>query len=226
MDTTSSVPAGKENEPQQQKQPAKLAQLPNRPETKMAPIPKGSRIHKRPLPSPSPSQRPSTKPLLNTTTTTTPQTDPDGYLPPPRASHTVVIKVTATAPFMALVKRVRKALDDKTASTTNTAKGLPLTARITALRAQKDRSGADADGGVTEDALDDVVLIGTGRAIQKAVEVGGFFTREKDLIVVPRTRTLAAIDDIVMGEEEREEDDRVRIRQVSCLEVGIRWRSG
>lgn len=86
-----------------------------------------------------------------------------------------------------------------------------------------------------EDALDDVVLVATGRAIQKAVEVGCFFTRERDLNVLLRTRTVRGVDDVVRadeggdegddGSEEEEEGTGARVRAVSCVEVGVRWRA-
>jgi ribonuclease P/MRP protein subunit POP7 len=68
-----------------------------------------------------------------------------------------------------------------------------------------------------------VVLVATGRAIEKASEVGGFFTREKDLVVLVRTRTLQAVDDVVVEDEEADVEDQVRVRCVSCVEIGIRW---
>lgn len=112
-------------------------------------------------------------------------------------------------------------------------KGLPLTARIAALDTS---SGGNSQGdgqGPVEDALDDVVLVATGRAIQKAVEVGCFFTRERDLNVLLRTRTVRGVDDVARGEEgddgddgsEEEEGNGARVRAVSCVEVGVRWRA-
>jgi ribonuclease P/MRP protein subunit POP7 len=73
--------------------------------------------------------------------------------------------------------------------------------------------------------LDDVVLVATGRAISKAVDVAGLFTREKDLLVLMRTRSLKAVDDVVAEDEEGDLEDEVRVRYLSCLEVGIRWAS-
>lgn len=119
---------------------------------------------------------------------------------------------------MSLVKRVRKALDKGPAQKS---KGLALTARIAALEVR--RSTGAAASGVVEDALDDVVLVATGRAIPRAIEVGGFFTRERDLIVLARTRTLRAIDDVVAEDEDADVEDQVRVRNLSCVEVGIRW---
>ena len=120
---------------------------------------------------------------------------------------------------MALVKRTRAALENGPQTT----KGLPLTARVAALGVGVGGGGKDEQRtNLISDALDDVVLIGTGRAIQKALEVGAFFLRNKELIVLFRTRTVAAIDDIVMEDEDAEEEDQVRVRHVSCIEVGIR----
>ena len=167
----------------------------------------GSRIHKRPLPNAPFSLRQLRREqnqanLRNPqqSSSTQPTYDADGYLPPPRAAHTVIIKVAANAPFMSIVKRVRKALENGPQKT----KGLPLTARIAALGVEKDQKAKEANMGPISDALDDVVLVGTGRAIQKAVEIGCFFSREKDLLVIPRTRTLTAIDDIEMDDLDRD----------------------
>ncbi|KAK4157400.1 Rpp20 subunit of nuclear RNase MRP and P-domain-containing protein [Chaetomidium leptoderma] len=207
---------------------AQFKTLPNRPQAKLPPIPNGSRIQKRPLAGPSPFSRPRINPssssssnLLSTTA------DPDGYTPPPRATHTTVIKVSSGATFMSLVRRVRKALEK--APSHQTTKGLPLAARIAALKVAKPGTAGSSSsssrhwGGIIEDALDDVVLVATGRAIEKAVDVGGFFTREKELVVLVRTRTLQAVDDVVAVDEEADVEDQVRVRNVSCVEVGMRW---
>lgn len=150
-----------------------------------------------------------------------PGCDLDGYRMPPRAPHTVLVKVTASAPFMSLVKRVRAGLDTGPQKT----KGLPLTARIAALGVGTagTREGAPAARGPITDALDDVVLVATGRAIQKALEVGAFLMRNKELVVLFRTRSVAAVDDVVAEDEDADVEDQVRVRHVSCVEVGIRW---
>jgi ribonuclease P/MRP protein subunit POP7 len=126
---------------------------------------------------------------------------------------------------MSLVRRVRKALDKAPAQ--NSTRGLPLTARIAALKVAKSGDGVGVggshgnvgrgQGGIISDALDDVVLVATGRAIEKAIDVGGFFTREKDLIVLVRTRTLQAVDDVVVEDEEADVEDQVRVRCLSCV---------
>jgi ribonuclease P/MRP protein subunit POP7 len=68
-----------------------------------------------------------------------------------------------------------------------------------------------------------VVLVATGKAIARAVEVAGFFTREKDLAVLLRTRSVRAVDDVVAADDDADVEDQVRVRGLSCVEVGIRW---
>ena len=130
---------------------------------------------------------------------------------------------------MSLVTRARKALEKSApGSSSRHTHGAgrsqpPLAARVAAVT-DSAAAAAGRGGGVVTDAQDDVVLVATGRAIQKAVEVGGFFTRERDLVVAVRTRTVKAVDDVVaVDEEEAEGEDGVRVRSVSCVEVGIRW---
>ncbi|KAG7291388.1 hypothetical protein NEMBOFW57_001406 [Staphylotrichum longicolle] len=171
------------------------------------------------------------------------QNKPQTKLPP-------IPKVSSSATFMSLVRRVRKALEKAPSSSLSqhSTKGLPLAARIAALKVARPSGGGGSTtggggrGGDTEvvgigggggggrgragviaDALDDVVLVATGRAIERAVDVGGFFTREKDLVVLVRTRTVRAVDDVVAEDEEADVEDQVRVRGVSCVEVGIRW---
>jgi len=139
---------------------------------------------------------------------------------------------------MSIVKRARKALDARSLNREKT-KGLPLTARIAALEVDKGTSSA-ADGGeakgdgCVQDALDDVVLVGTGKAIAKLIDLGAFFMSEKELMVLVRTRSVKSIDDVIPRDDDEAEDADVdeepeqqtsRIRYISCMEVGIRWKS-
>ncbi|KAH8886410.1 hypothetical protein GQ53DRAFT_750682 [Thozetella sp. PMI_491] len=198
---------------------AKASQrLPNRPETKLPPLGKGSRIHKRPLPRPAglrnelrrieeSSREPAVAGL-------------DGCVLPPRAPYTKVIRVTSSASFAGLLRRVREALEDGPARTN----GMSLSARVAAAGKERHiRTQGRQNSGVIEDRLDDVVLIGAGRAIQKTMDVGAVFTRRKDLCVVPRTSTVQGIDDIVAIDEDADVEESSRVRNISCLEIGIRW---
>ncbi len=189
----------------------------------------GASLRKRPLPAlPLPDINPrKRKPA--TQSTNTPKFDVDGYLPPPRGPRTVVIKVTATTPLMVAVRRVNQVLDTGPQKT----KGLPLASRLAAMKV---REGAASNAGDSSpqrcvtDGHDDVVLIATGRAIERALEAGAYFLRNKELIVVFRTRSMPVIDDICArddAEDGKAEDDvdieDSRVRYVSCVEVGIRW---
>jgi ribonuclease P/MRP protein subunit POP7 len=93
------------------------------------------------------------------------------------------------------------------------------------------RSGKK-DGGAEE-----VILKGTGKAIEKVVALAAWFQdgaqSELGVRVVVRTGSVGAIDDVVPRDEEQGADegedgvgegDETRIRRVSCLEVGISLR--
>lgn len=153
---------------------------------------------------------------------------------------------------MAVVKRVRKALDNNGGAQPRTTRGLPLTARVAALSAGgrgAGRSGNNSDeGGGADGSVGEVVVLGTGRAIEKTLNVAAWFQRQNDCLVSLRTRSVAAVDDVVLGgaktaagdgewdadadpedadmEQERggEVEDHSRVRMVSCLEVAVRLR--
>lgn len=121
---------------------------------------------------------------------------------------------------MTTVKRVLKVLDTGPQKT----RGLPLTDRIAAMGVREGKRVEEVVGPI-HDCLDDVVLIASGKAMQRALEVGNHFRRNnKELIVLVRTRTVKAIDDIVMTDEDVDEEDGVRVRGLSVVEVGIRWK--
>ncbi|KAK0655292.1 Rpp20 subunit of nuclear RNase MRP and P-domain-containing protein [Cercophora newfieldiana] len=190
--------------------------LVNRPEMRLASLPKRAKLIKRPLPSP----RVFRQAAKNSSASNAPTADIDGYQIPPRAAHTVIIKVASKTPFMAIIKRVKHALDNGPQKT----KGLPLTARIAAIGVNAGKNKEQSQGPIA-DALDDVVLIATGKAIQRAFEAAFLLRRNKELVVIFRTRTVSSIDDIVMDDDdEADEEDQVRVRHVSCVEIGVRWK--
>jgi ribonuclease P/MRP protein subunit POP7 len=80
---------------------------------------------------------------------------------------------------------------------------------------------------------EEVILKGTGKAIQKVLALAAWFQDEAQsdlgVKVVLRTSSVGAIDDVVHGNEEEGEDnvgevEETRVRRVSCLEVGISLR--
>ena len=90
--------------------------------------------------------------------------------------------------------------------------------------------------GKKDGAQEEVILKGTGKAIQKVLALAAWFQDEAQdqlgVKVVLRTSSVGAIDDIVHMDsddkierkEENADGDETRIRRVSCLEVGISLR--
>ncbi|KAI5921816.1 Rpp20 subunit of nuclear RNase MRP and P-domain-containing protein [Camillea tinctor] len=171
--------------------------------TKLPPIPKGTTIRRRPIPS--------------------------------RASSTSSarrIYVTAKTPFRSVTTRVRKQLDRylRQASSSSkafthklaTSKSASLEDRVRAIQHQS-RNGNTTGIGL-EDA-GEVLVLGTGRAIQKVTEVALFFQNQPDCVVQLRTGSVGTVDDIVVeGEEAFGGQPDERVRMMSCLEVSIKLR--
>ncbi|KAI0384295.1 Rpp20 subunit of nuclear RNase MRP and P-domain-containing protein [Hypomontagnella monticulosa] len=185
--------------PQGAPQPAKLPS-----------IPKGATVRRRPIPTRTPSTHASKR-----------------------------IYITAKTPFRSVTARVRKQLDKnlRAASTSNKAftnrlagnKTASLDDRVRAIQrhsssASKINGGGSGLGIGLEDA-GEVVVLGTGRAIQKVVEVALFFQKQADCIVQLRTGSVGAIDDIVQeGDEEWGGEGEERVRMMSSLEASIKLR--
>jgi ribonuclease P/MRP protein subunit POP7 len=154
---------------------------------------------------------------------------------------------------MAVVKRVRKALESGGGAQPRSTRGLPLTARVAALSTSggaatgrnKNNNDSGPDGS-SESSEGEVVVLGTGRAIEKTLNVAAWFQKQNDCRVSLRTRSVAAVDDVVLGnaknadgdwdadvdpddadaeqEGDDEAEDHSRVRMVSCLEVAVRLR--
>lgn len=139
---------------------------------------------------------------------------------------------------MAVVKKVRKALEGGNGQPRST-RGLPLTAQVAALNTGAGGSGRQEGNA---NGKKEVVILGTGRAIEKTLNVAAWFQRQPDCKVNLRTRSVAAVDDVVLGtgdEENKELDldeadgemdmeggvadaeDYARVRMISCLEVAV-----
>ncbi|KAI1468401.1 Rpp20 subunit of nuclear RNase MRP and P-domain-containing protein [Daldinia caldariorum] len=177
--------------------------------TKLPPIPKGATIRKRPIPTRAPSTRASRR-----------------------------IYVTPKTPFRSITARVRKQLDknlreasaSKKAFTNRLAsnKNASLDERIRAI--QRQSASRDSGSGIGLEDAGEVVVLGTGRAIQKVVEVAMFFQKQQDCVVRLKSGSVGAVDDVVMegeGEEEEEEEEwggegEERIRMMSSLEASIK----
>ena len=122
-----------------------------------------------------------------------------------------------------LDRNLRQASYANTAFTNRLAgrKHASLDERVRAIRNQQQQRGA----GIGLEGSGEVLVLATGRAIQKAVTVASFFQKQRDCVVRLRTRSVAAVDDLVTeGEEDFPFGDDTRKRMVSCLEVSIKLR--
>lgn len=151
--------------------------------------------------------------------------------PSTHASHRIY--VNTRSPFHSVTSRVRKQLDKnlRQASYANTAftnrlagrKHASLDERVRAIQNQQQQRGASTGVGLQNSG--EVLVLATGRAIEKAVSVASFFQKQRDCIVQLRTRSVAAVDDLVEeGEEDFPFSSETRKRMVSCLEVSIKLR--
>jgi len=114
---------------------------------------------------------------------------------------------------MSVVGRARKRLDAGARGRGSGGQQPALAARVAGLH-----GAAVAD-------QHEVLILGTGRAIEKTVQLAAWFQRQPAYRIAVRTRTVCVIDDVVIEEDDGEEAPQdSRVRRVSCLEVGVRLR--
>ncbi|KAI0138250.1 Rpp20 subunit of nuclear RNase MRP and P-domain-containing protein [Pestalotiopsis sp. NC0098] len=162
------------------------------------------------------------------------QTIQRGALPrrDPSTHSAQLIYVNSRSPFRSITARVRKQLNKslRTASSktpqslTNSVASKnhlgPLSSRIQALH-------KGPEDGIALEQAREVVVVGTGKAIEKVVNVAAFFQGQGDVDVKLQTSSLGAVDDVMPDEEEENGlgvgvDERERM--VSCLKAVIRLR--
>lgn len=100
---------------------------------------------------------------------------------------------------------------------------------MSAARSQASKS--NGKGKTKEKEKEEVLLKGTGRAIERVLELGLYFQGQDDVGVEVRTGTVGAVDDIERDEEEEEDGDggkeeeenvpEARVRMVSFVEVAL-----
>lgn len=116
---------------------------------------------------------------------------------------------------MSAVRRVRKRLDKAASGSSGPpGKKVALSAKIEAMKT----------GGTAGDDGSEVVVLGTGKAVEKVLGVASWFSDESDCRVEVRTRTVGTVDDVVVEDEEGGVEDESRVRKLSCLEATIRLR--
>lgn len=150
------------------------------------------------------------------------------------SSSPKVVYVSASSPFISVVKRVQKNLAAIQARSTGPINLHHPSKDVLQQIHEGDKAARKGkkDGGSGEE----VILKGTGKAIPKVLALAAWFQDEAQhelgVRVVLRTSTVGAIDDVIYdkkgenaeGEDKAEEVDETRIRRVSCLEVGVRLR--
>ncbi|KAI1097524.1 Rpp20 subunit of nuclear RNase MRP and P-domain-containing protein [Jackrogersella minutella] len=163
---------------------------------KLPAIPKGATVRRRPIPTRTPSTHGARR-----------------------------IYITAKTPFRSVTSRVRKQLDKnlREASSSSNAFTNKLAANKSASLDERIRAiQRHGNGGELENA-GEVVVLGTGRAIQKVVEVALFFQKQNDCVVQLKTRSVGAVDDVIQeGEEEWGGEGEERVRMMSSLETSIK----
>ena len=117
------------------------------------------------------------------------------------------------------ILRTASSLDPQ-APTTKLAKRSTMSVGARTYHLQRD----PADSGIGLETAREVVVLGTGRAIEKVVHVAAFFRGQPDCDVTLRTASVRAVDEVIVegdGEHEGSMEQR-GARMVSCLEVHIR----
>ncbi|KAK5744563.1 hypothetical protein LTR17_001958 [Elasticomyces elasticus] len=154
------------------------------------------------------------------------------------ASQPKVVYVSARTPFMSAVKRVEKLLhlSEKRAvqSATTVVKQqgrkrkrgqedevLGIAKQVEKAKAKKKRGGGGEDD--DEDAAGEAVLIkGTGRAIEKALEMASWFQQKPEYLVVLKTGSVGAIDDVeVEDDKEGVEGDLEEVHDGNVGDVSM-----
>jgi len=74
-------------------------------------------------------------------------------------------------------------------------------------------------GKMDEGRKEEVLLKGTGKAIQKVLQVALYFQEQEDCMVRIRTGSVGAVDDI-----ETAEGEESRVRRTSMIEVAVSLR--
>ncbi|KAK4888057.1 hypothetical protein LTR27_012995 [Elasticomyces elasticus] len=186
--------------------------------------------------NPQPSHHKLPKLPQNASVTKRPLQRPAIASPYAGASQPKVVYVSARTPFMSAVKRVEKLLQlsekraVQSATTVVKQQGrkrkrgqedevLGIAKQVEKAKAKKRRGG---DGGdEDEDAAGEAVLIkGTGRAIEKALEMASWFQQKPEYLVVLKTGSVGAIDDVEVEQDDPQEGVEGALEEVDDGNMG------
>ncbi|KAK6821387.1 hypothetical protein PG995_002975 [Apiospora arundinis] len=143
----------------------------------------------------------------------------------PSTNKAFRLYVNPKTPFRSITTRVRKQLNKilRTASSTNPqASTAQIAKRSFDLHRRVQALQHTAGSGIGLEDSREVIVLGTGRAIEKVLSVAAFFQGQKDCEVKLRTTSVPAVDEVLAGGENSGEREETRSRMVSCLQVHIR----
>ncbi|CAK7564661.1 MAG: hypothetical protein SEPTF4163_002559 [Sporothrix epigloea] len=153
-----------------------------------------------------------------------------------------VIFVATKAPFLSVINRAVKLLDKGPGGARwSSTKVLPLEERISAVSASTEANSHLTAGAEKTARSRSVLLIGTGHATTKLIQIAAWFQRQPGYVVAVRTRSSATVDDVftidIPGEDKGDDMEEamevdtqapteprrsIRRRNVNCLEVAVR----
>ena len=199
-------------------------EAPAKPTTKQSQIPKLPRLLESTPPHPllnAPEltlsdQKIQTRPLLHPA------------IAPPRTSAETqkVVYISASSPFISVVKRVRKLLSHIESRATGPIQFAARNERDILRQIESGMTGPGKGKGKAP-REEEVLLKATGKAIEKLLGLVVYFQEQDDVKIVVRTGSVGAVDDIVVkgeGSDGVGEEDRSQVRRTSALEVGISLR--
>lgn len=165
--------APKENPTEPQPETEKPQPAPVDKKTKLAKLPKDAKVTKRPIHHP-----PIPTPFSS-------------------AQEPKVVYITASSPFVPQIKRIRSLLSESSKrSKQSLASGKPGTLSSKKVD-QAIADAAKAKGGVKKG--EEVFVKATGKAIERALEIGLFFQQQADCRVRVTTGSIEVVDDIEVG---------------------------
>ena len=146
------------------------------------------------------------------------------------ASSPKVIYVSSSTPFKSVVKRVHKLLrlvDQRATGKASLGDGKNGSQNVLSQlsRGEMNRNHQSAS------SMEEVLLKGTGKAVEKVLGLGLFFAEQDGVKIRVGTGTISVVDDIVeadrdgqdLGPEQEDENEipETQIRRTSMIEVGI-----
>ncbi|KAF2793806.1 hypothetical protein K505DRAFT_375104 [Melanomma pulvis-pyrius CBS 109.77] len=193
--------------------PSKNSSAPETSRNTSMPTPRKQKQKQKPQPKPTVTLQPPKLARLPDHATVTTRPLHRAALPTPFSSSASpkVLYVTSSGPFIPCIKRVRSLLSSIAA---RDSQSVAATSRQTLLQAngrldprQVERSIAEAaseNKSAGGERGEEVFVKGSGKAIERVLEIGVYFQKERDCRVRVEIASVRAIDDIELGKAEGE----------------------